>query len=435
MSFFSKFFAVMFLLLVCMPAQALEIQKTEADGQEIWYSSNSLNPIISIKIAFKNAGTANDPEGKMGLANFVTAMLNEGAGDIKSAEFLQALEDNSIMFSPSADVDNFYISIKTLSSNLDVTLKLLNLAISQPNFEQQDFDRVKEQILTGLRKKLESAGEVASDEFKSAYFGEYKYAKNADGTLETINNISPKDLHGFVAKNFAKSNFVIGIAGDVSEALAKEITAKVVGGLPRKAKLENVEKFSDYPAAKKIEVEKDFPQTVIIFAKQGLARDNNDFYAGYLLNQVFGGSGFQSRLYEEVREKRGLTYYAGSGMQNYAQADLIVGRVATQTSKKDESIEVIAAEIKKIGEQGVTAEELESARKYVVGSYPFSLDSSLAVASHIVSLQLDGLQIDYAKQRTEFFNSVTLEEVNALAKEWFAGDDWFFISVGQKTEK
>lgn len=428
---FSKFFIVTFLLLIGNFANAYEMKETQFDGQKIWYSENSQNPIISIKIAFENAGTAHDPVNKMGLANFVTAMLNEGAGEIKSAEFLQLLEDNSIGFSANADADNFFITIKTLSSNLDLALKLLNLAITQPNFEQADFDRIKKQVLTSLKKKSESANKVARDEFKKTFFAGHPYSKLADGNAQIIEKMTPADLHGFVRKNFAKDNFRIAAAGDISERLVKKIAKKIIAGLPTKSGTKKLAKFTNFPVAQDIHVDKDFPQTVLFFAKKGVSRHDDKFYAAYLLNHIFGGGSFQSRLYKEVREKRGLTYYSWSSLQAYEEANLLVGSVATQAEKKQESIDVIREEIEKLAARGVTEEELESARKYVVGAYPFGLDSSRAIASHILDLQLDGLPIDYMKKREKLFNDVTIVEVNELTKDMFGDDGWVFLSVGK----
>jgi zinc protease len=426
-------FAIFFVLLTS-EANALEIQKTETNGKEIWFSQNSQNPIISIKIAFKNSGSAYDEPTKIGLANFVTAMLNEGAGDIKSEEFLELLEDNSIGFSAGIDADNFYVSIKTLTSNLPLTLKLLNLAITTPNFEPQDVARIKQQLLTGLRKKQENANEIAGDAFKQKFFGEHEYAKISDGTIETISKISSQDLHKFVQQNFTAENFVIGISGDVDEKLAQETTQKILANLPQKNtqnSQNSIADFVNFPPTQDVFVAKNFPQTVIYFAKQGVDRHDESFYAAYLLNHTFGGGSFQSRLYEQVREKRGLSYYSWSGLQSYENANLLTGSIATQTDKKDEAIAVIKDEMQKLAENGVTEAELKSARKYVIGAYPFSLDSSSAIVAHIVDMQLDALPIDYANQRKDYFEKVSLQQVNDLAKTLFAKQGWFFISVGK----
>ena len=226
-------------------------------------------------------------------------------------------------------------------------------------------------------------------------------------------------------------NFKIAIAGDVNADSVKEITQKIMANLVEKSTAPAAEKFTEFPETADIHVEKDFPQTVIIFAKNGVNRKDKNFYAAYLLNHILGGSTFQSRLYKEVREKRGLTYYSWSSLQSYAAADLWLGGVGTESAKAQESIDVIKQEIKKLAEQGVTQAELDSARNYVIGAYPFSLDSSAAVAAHMLDLQLNDLPIDYPTRRDEWFKAVTLAQVNALAKKWLGDDKLIFLSVGK----
>jgi zinc protease len=176
-------------------------------------------------------------------------------------------------------------------------------------------------------------------------------------------------------------------------------------------------------------------QLFIEVAKQGLSRKEKDFYTAFLLNHILGGSDFQSRLYHEVREKRGLTYYSWSGLKSYAAANIWLGGVGTEAAKAQESIDVIKQEIKRLAEQGVTQAELDAARNYVIGSYPFSLDSSMAIAGHIMDLQLEGLPIDYPTSREDLFKAVTLAQANELAKKWLGEPDLLFLSVGKVAPK
>lgn len=412
-------------------AQALQVKEVEVGSQKLWFAENHSNPIISISIAFEGAGFAADPENKSGLASYVSGMLNEGAGEMTAEAFMQKLDENSIGFAPSVDADNFYVNVKTLSENLDVALELANLAITQPKFAQDSFSRVGEQMRTIIKKNSEDVDFVAGDAFNQSYFAGHAYAKSKDGSFESVAQIQPQDLHAFVRKNFAKDNLKIAIAGDVDVKTVQKIVRKLTENLQENASRVVLEKFSSYPNATNKYVQKDFDQTVILFALPAISRDDTNFYAAYLLNHIWGGEGFQSRLFNELREKRGLTYYSWSKIANLKSANVLFGAVGTQSAKKEESIRQISAEISRLANEPLSQAELDSARSYVVGSYLLNLDSSAAIAQHMLELQLDDLPVDYAQRRKDFFEKVSLADVNALAKKIFAPEKLYIVAVGK----
>ncbi|MEL7345388.1 MAG: insulinase family protein, partial [Pseudomonadota bacterium] len=175
----------------------------------------------------------------------------------------------------------------------------------------------------------------------------------------------------------------------------------------------------------------DTPQSVIFFGHSGIRQEDPEFFAAFLANEIFGGSGRQSRLMEEVREKRGLTYGIGSYLVSRDHSEMVLGQGATANERAAESIEVIKEEWAKIAENGVTAFELEEAKTFLTGAYPLRFDGNGPIARIMVGMQMGGLPIDYIATRNDRVNAVTLEDVREVVKKIYRPDDLHFIVVGQ----
>ncbi|KPU83005.1 zinc protease, partial [Marinosulfonomonas sp. PRT-SC04] len=178
-------------------------------------------------------------------------------------------------------------------------------------------------------------------------------------------------------------------------------------------------------------VEFDTPQSVVTFGHEGIKRDDDDFFAAYLMNTILGGSGRQSRLMEEVREKRGLTYGVYSYLAPMDFGEMYMGRVASANDRVAETIEVIRNEWMKMAENGVSAEELDGAKTYLTGAYPLRFDGNGPIANIMVGMQMQGLPIDYIATRNDKVNAVTLDDISRMAKRLVRPDDLHFVVVGQ----
>ncbi|PIR31914.1 MAG: hypothetical protein COV36_06245 [Alphaproteobacteria bacterium CG11_big_fil_rev_8_21_14_0_20_44_7] len=431
MSKFAPIFAVLVVVFFALPSfAAFDTKQAEHGDIKAWYIQDDSLPIISIKIAFENAGYAYDPSGKSGVANFVAGMLNEGTKEVSSRKFQKLLDDNAIEFIPSLDKDNFYISIKTLSPNLDLTLDLLNKALTEPLLGVEETERVRGQILTSINKRDESPNEIAAQVFAEKVFGSHPYAKSEDGVAGEVKSITPSDMRKFMKSHFAKDNIKIAIAGNVNQGRAQKIIAKIVRDLPKKADVVELPEFTSYPQAEIVQIEHNNPQTVVVFGHKGIKRSDKDFYAAYLLNHIIGGDGFQSILYREVREKQGLSYYIGTSFQGYEHADLFTGTLATKNIDVEKSINIVKAQLEQIAQGGVTQAELDNAKKYITGSFPLNLDMNTGLTTYLLMMQLEGLEISYLKNRNNFMESVTLEQVNAAAKRLITPERLLIVTVG-----
>jgi zinc protease len=411
-------------------AQANEVKEIEVNGVKAWVIEDNFLPIISIQIAFKNAGYASDAKEKQGLAYFVSGMLNEGAGKYTSQQFQRDLEENAIEFAPDVDQDNFYISLKTLSDNLDKTLDLTSSALTHAKFGEQEIERVRGQILSSIVKAEENPQEVASRKFSKAYFGEHPYANAKEGELETIKLINAADMQSFVKSAFAKDNMVISIVGDVDDQEAGDIVSALTEGLPEKSAVLPVEEFKAYPAGNLESFKMNNPQTYVMFGSKGVARLDKDYYAAFVLNNILGGSGFQSRLVQEVREKNGLAYSIGTGLQPMKGASLLYGVSSTKNASVDESIKIIKAQFEEISKNGVTEKELADAKAFITGSFGLNLDKNEKLAFFLLSMQIQGLDKDFLEKRNEYINSVTIEQVNKLSKWLLEPSSLVFVRVG-----
>ncbi len=428
----TRHFLFVTMLWALCPAlsQAADINIVEANGVKAWVVKDNILPIVSVEIAFRNAGSAHDPFEKDGTGYQVASMLNEGAGEYTSQEYQKLLEENAIGFTPNIDKDNFYISVKTLTENLPLAIDLTNLALTKPSFAENDLARIKVQTLTVLRKEDENEGQVAQKVFEKTMFGAHPYNRHKEGSAESLAKITGEDLHKYVHDNFAKDNIIISIVGDVDDASAKDIITKLTKDLPEKSATTTLPDFDAYAKGGVYDVKMNNPQTYIIFAEKGIKRQDKEYYAAYVLNHIFGGSGFSARLMTEVREKNGLAYGIGTGLQSMDKADLFAGVVSTKNQSVQQTIDIIQKEAARIAKDGVTPFELKDAKDYITGSFGLNLDKNENLAAFLGSMQLFGLPPEYLNKRNEYFNAVTIENVNAVAQKIIRPENLVFIKVG-----
>ena len=276
--------------------------------------------------------------------------------------------------------------------------------------------RIRGQIMAGILAEQNDPGELAGKAFSRTVFADHPYARPTKGTLETLATVGAADLEAFRKRIFARDNLYVGVVGDITpDELGKRLD-EVFGALPETPELKPVADIQ--PVLGKTEaVDLAVPQTTIQMALPGVMRDDDEFFAAYLMNHILGGGSFTSRLYEEIREKRGLAYGAGSFLASYDHAAVLGISTATRAEKAEESIAIIREQLADLAENGPTAEELAKAKAYVKGAYAIrNLDSSAAIASTLLGIQLDDLGIDYIDKRQDLIDAVTLDDVKAQAE-------------------
>ncbi len=384
-------------------------------GIEIWYVQEPNIPVISASLGFRG-GTALDPPGKSGLANFALSLLDEGAGELDSLAFQKAIVNRAIHLNSDASRDMVSVSLQTLTRNREVAFDLLGLALGDARFEDEPVERVRRQILNMLADDERNPRTIAARNWFGDIFQGHPYAQRSSGTEESVAAISPADLKDWARRRFARDNLIVGASGDVSGEEIARLVDIALAGLPATAAAAEVPE-AVFPAAGATQVIRmPLMQSVVIFGMPGLKRDDADFYAAYVMNYVLGGGGFTSRLYEEVREKRGLAYSVYSYLAPLEHAGLYMGGVATRNDGVAEALDIIRAEIARLAENSVSAAELTAAKQYLTGAFPLRLDSSGKVASILVQMQFEGLGIDYLDRRNDYMSAVTLDDITRVAR-------------------
>lgn len=429
---FSAFVALVFVgWLLAVPAAAFDIQRVKSTGGiEAWLIEDHANPIISMRFAFRG-GASLDPVGEEGLAEMVSGLLDEGAGPLDSRAFQQKLEDMAITLRFDAGRDTFGGRLRTLTRHRDAALDLLRLAVTSPRFDDEPVERIRSQIQANLRRQAEDPDVTARRQLFTKLFPAHPYGRPVSGTPESIASISADHLRGFVSRRIAKKGLVIGVVGDITADDLRVALDWVFGDLPESGTDWAVADASPSPVGGTTVVETAVPQSSIVFGQRGLKRNHPDYYTAYVLNHIFGGGGFSSRLYNEVREKRGLAYSVYSALLPLDHAGLFFGGAGTRNDRAGETVDIIRREWAHMATEGPTAEELADAKLYLTGSFPLRFSSSERIAAILVAIQLDDLGIDYLNRRNSLIEAVTLDDVRRVAAEILDPEGLTFVVAGK----
>lgn len=422
--------AVGLVLLAPPAARAFEVERVVSPGGiEAWLVADDSVPILSLSLAFRGGSSA-DPAGKEGVAQFVAAMLNEGAGDLDAEAYQNRIADLSVDLEIGADRDDFAMTVRMLNESRDEAIDLLRLALTSPRFDPDAMERIRAQIQSSISYNATDPNEIAARVFREAAFGDHPYGRAPEGTSETIALIGRDDLQAYVDSNFARDNLVIGAVGDIDAATLGLLLDRLFGDLPAEANLPDVPEIVPAGAGRTIVVDREIPQSVITFGAPGIKRDDPDFYTASVLLEAIGG-GFGARLTQEVREKRGLAYSVGAVLATYEHAGLIWGQAGTRNERVAETIQIVRDVLADVAANGLAQDEIDDARDYIVGSYPLRWTSSRSTAGALVSIQLAGLPIDYIEDRAALFDAVNAEDVRRVAAELLEPGKLLFVVVGR----
>lgn len=420
---------------VVLAARAdVDIQEiTSESGVTAWLVEDYTVPVINIRFAF-TGGSVQEPEGKEGLANLMTGLFDEGAGDLESAAFQERMDDAGGEMSFSATRDAIFGSLRMLAEDREEVLDLLRLAVTEPRFDQAPFERIRAQILTGLQSRERDPQHQGRLAFARALYGDHPYGRSDEGTSETLAALSPDDVRALHERLFARSNLHVAVVGAIDAETLAEVLDEVFGDLPAEADLVEIEPVE--PAlAQEVGFEFALPQSSLQLVYPGLARDDEDFFAAFLMNHVLGGGSFSSRLFNEVREARGLTYGIGSWLRTDDYTNSLNIATSTRSDRVTEALQVIEAEIARMIEDGPTEEELADAKRYLIGAYAINnLDTSASVARTLVELQRNDLGIDYISRREELINEVTREQAHEAARRLLSAEPALMVIGPARTD-
>ena len=397
-------------------AHATKIERVAGPGGiEAWLVQEKTVPLIAMDFAFRG-GAIQDPAGKAGVGNLVASLLDEGAGELDSNAFHERLENKAVQLGFSVERDHFRGYVRTLVENKDEAFDLLRLSLTAPRFDGQDVERIRAQVVAKLTRETTSPTEIGRQRWWAAAFPDHPYGRPVEGTLESVPGISIDDLKAYTRRVLARDNLTVAVVGDIDAAGVRAILDKVFGALPAKADLAPVGAAHLENLGSRIVVDLDVPQAVVTFGGPGIARNDPDFMAAYLVNHILGGGAFSSRLYHEVREKRGLAYSVYSSLVWLDHAAIFIGGTGTRAERANETVDLIEQEIRRLADTGPTTDELAGAKSFLKGSYALGFDTSSKIAGQLVQIQLDNLGIDYIDRRSGLIDAVTIEDVRRVAK-------------------
>jgi len=410
--------ALALTLLAATPLRAAEIRNIDLGRRaEVWFAEDHTVPIIAFNIALP-AGSAYDPAGKAGLAAFAGAMIDEGAGGMDSKAFHEALANRAIVFSARAERDYLVISISTLKENAPEAMRLLQLALTHPRFENEALQKVRAQIIQSLQQDQAEPQRLAARGFARSFFGAHAYAHPVNGEIDSIASVTAADLRNFARTHWVKNGLKVAVAGDITApALAKllgDAFLPVSGAQP--PALPDVGRLGA-PGVHVIALP--VPQPTATFGLPGIMRHDPDFIPGYVANYILGGGDFSSRLMEEVRVKRGLTYGVSTSLTAYNKAAVMQGSVATRANAIRQTVQVVKDTLAEFAKNGPTQQELDDAKTYLTGSFPLAFASNSGTASQLGTYLRQNMDIGYVARRNSLIQAVTLADVKRVARRLY----------------
>lgn len=430
----ARLFGALALALVLLPGPgaraAVEIQTVESPGGlTAWLVEDRSLPFVAIELRFAG-GAGLDPADRPGAVNLMTALLEEGAGDRDAEAFQARAEELAARFRFDARRDSLGVSARMLTENRADSLALLRDALTAPRFDADAVERVRAQVLAGIAQDATDPDARAAQAFFAALFGDHPHGRPTAGTAEAVAALDADDLRAAHAAALARDRVFVGVAGDIGADALGPLLDDLLGGLPETgAPLPGPPPTP--PGGGVRVVPFDTPQSVAIFGQPALAEDDPDFLTAYVINQIVGGSGFQSRLMQEVRERRGLTYGVYSWLAPLDGAPLWMGQVASANETMAEAVDIIRAQWADVAAGGVTEAELAAARQYLTGAFPLRFDGNARIAAILAGMQSDGRDPGYVARRNDMVRAVTLDDIRRVAARVMDAEALLFAVVGQ----
>ncbi len=425
-----RFVLALCLSLAALSARAVTIDEvTSPGGINAWLVQAPEIPFVSLEIRIRGGANLDEP-GKRGAVNLMMALLEEGSGEMDARSFQEARESLAASYSFQAYDDSVSISARFLTENQDQAVDLLRQAVVTPRFDPDAIERVRAQVVANIESEAQDPGSIAGDAFYAAAFADHPYGTSLSGTLDSVAGLTRDDLLTAHKNTLTRDRIYVGAVGDITPEQLGVLLDHLLGDLPAAGPampgrvefgLTGGVTVIDYPT----------PQSIALFGHSGMKRDDPDFFAAYILNYILGGSGFDSRLMQEVREKRGLTYGIGTYLVPKDLSEMVLGSVSSGNDTIAEAISVIQDQWAQLAANGVTQEELDRAKTYITGEYPLRFDGNSQIAGILVGMQMIDLPTDYVINRNDYINAVTLADINRVAAYMLKPDQLHFTVVGQ----
>lgn len=431
------------LLTLCIWCAALPAAAFDVDtitdtrsGLSAYLISEPSVPLVSISFSSKGGSTC-DPAGKEGVAFLMSGLLNEGAGDMDALTFQTTMEDYGIKLDFSASLDGMSGMLVVPTTHLDKGLELMRLALTEPRFDPEPVERVRKQIELIINKSRTTPASRANEDLMAAMFAGHPYARPGRGTVASVRAITSDDLRTALNRLIVRDSLYIGIAGDIDAATATAALGTVFGGLPARADdpCPAVPEVTASTAAQTITIPLAVRQAVALLAQPGLKRNDPDWYAAQVMDYSLGGGVFMSRLFDDVRVKRGLAYSVGTKLAPMEYGALYYASVGTAAESLNDSLAAIRANWEKMAAEGPTDQEVADAKQYLTGSFALQFSNTGTIAATLAAIQREGLGQDYLEKRNSYIEAVTPEHARAVASRLLKPDALTVIIVAPPTEE
>ena len=424
--------AIPFILasLIADPAAATEIPEvTSPSGIKAWLVEDHSIPFTALNLAFRG-GASLDAPGKRGAINLMTHTLEEGAGEMDATAFAAATEDLGARITFDVSDDALVVSSQLLTENRDQAAALIGAALSDPLFAEDAVARVKGQVMSLVRSEENDPNAIARTALAKSIWGAHPYGSSINGTVDTLTPLGPQDMVEAKNRVIARDRVIVGAAGDITPEELGLLIDGILSGLPETGTVPLPDQASFSPDAATEVIDWDSPQTVVAFALPGPEMDDPDYFAAFVANRIFGGGGFSSRLMEEIREKRGLTYGVYTALVNGVYGPSWMGGMSSSNASVAEAVTLLRGELARMAD-GVSDKELADAKTYLTGEYPLRWDGNGKIAGILAGMQLIGLPIDYPEKRSAMIEAVTAEDVARVSAERLTDEHLHLVLVGR----
>jgi zinc protease len=413
------------------PAFSFEAKEVVSkSGLKAWLVEDHSIPLVAMDFSLAG-GSASDPPGKDGRANFLSGMLNEGAGNMDGPAFQARIDELAVRMDFGVSADRFTGSLQTISANREVAFQLLGLALAKPTFPADSLQRVKQQLLQSVQQRAVDPDSIAYRKVSEMSFPQHAYSRRSLGTAQTIAALTRDDLLVAHKQLVRRSGLVVSFVGDLTPQEAANVLDLVFGSLPNSAPPDPIpdSTVTVGPALEVISYNN--PQTIVMFQLGGVLDTAPDYMAANVMMEILGGSSLRSRLNEEVRVKRGLTYGIGLDLQSFPHAGVLMGSFSSVNDKAAEALQATREVMRHMAQDGPTQEELDETKTYLTGSYALRFDSTGRIAGYLTTLQERGRPLNFANIRNSLIEAVTLAQVKDVARKLIDPDRMNVVAVGK----
>lgn len=432
-----SFMLVSWFAAFCSPAQAaakIEHWQTP-QGSRVYYIHTEGLPMVDIQVAF-DAGSARDGS-RFGLSALTSALLDTGAGQWNADEIAQRFESVGAQFGSNVSNDMASVSLRTLTDKplFDKALETMQVILASPSFNEADFQREKNRTLAGLKQQEESPAELVKIAYYKALYGDHPYGHPTPGTIATVSGFQNADLRSFYQKYYVAANAMVVIVGDLSKQQAEQTAEKLVSGLSTGQRPEPLPEVSMPVKAGKQHIEFPSSQTHVLVGMPGTYRKDPDYFDLYVGNHILGGSPLVAKLFDEVREKRGLAYSASSSFAPLFRKGPFAISLQTRNDQTGQALEVVNKTLADFIAQGPTEAELTAAKKNITGGFAMRFDTNKELASYVSMIGFYEMPLDYLDTFQQNVEKVTVASVKDAFKRRVDPQLMQTITVGGSAKK